>query len=531
MIGEEGFKQFYKTNLKLSEPEYQRFLGSVNTPLPRTFRMLNYRGDVETALVPLLLDAGFIYSQEVVSTLPVRLMQLTPEHIVLDMCAAPGSKSTQIVQNVRLLVANEVSAKRCNVLVSNLKKTPSASIVVTSQDACSFPLIRLPADAGEPSPLYFDRILCDVPCSSDGTVRKDRKILERWQVNTSLFTLQVKILKRAAKLLKRDGLIVYSTCTFSPIENEAVVQKFCSECAFEVVDCTKIFDLDVKRVGPSGCYEDQQSAGCAEILPNDIYKITGDPLVSKVPQQFVFREGLKDWNPFVERTNDTQALFATSSAELRNCLRVMPHDQDTGGFFIAVLRRKPTGDDGGARSMACRLEPSAASGDASACGAATADGPETCENSRQKFEAVDDTLASYIKDYYGLKGAEVLVTESRVIRCVDRLAFLVAKCPRLKVVSVGVRAFEKNNFSVEKTSSYRISYEYTQLVWKQLERVVHVGKDEFKAMMEEFCPITTHIEGCVVFECEGFVCPGFVNNGKGMFFMNKQVKEVMRRIL
>jgi 16S rRNA C967 or C1407 C5-methylase (RsmB/RsmF family) len=529
MLGEEGFKQFYRANLKLSEHDYQRFLDTIATPLPRTFRMLDYHRDIDATLVPLLLDAGFIYSQEVVSMLPLRFMQLSPDHLVLDMCAAPGSKTTQMAQHVRLLVSNEASAKRCNVLVTNLKKTPSANVVVTNQDACSFPMINLPSAACEPFLLLFDRILCDVPCSSDGTIRKDKKILEKWHVNTSLFRLQVKILKRAAKLLKPEGFIVYSTCTFSPLENEAVVQAFCDECAFEIVDCSAIFDLSIKRIGLSGHYEDE-NAGDAAVLPDGIYKVAAEQ-VTKVARQFVFREGLTEWDPFIEKTKDTQAFFPKNNTELRRCLRVMPQDQDTGGFFIALLRRRTTCDMGIGKSVVRVSKFQEASNNQMENFDVVEKKFEVWEHPHPRFQLVDDVLSSRIRDYYGLKTTDVLVTESKIIRSASPLAFLVSRCPRLKVISVGVKAFEKNNFSVEKTSSYRISYEYAQLMWRTIGRVVHTSKDEFKAMMEGFCPIKAHIEGCVVFECEGFVCPGFVNNGKGMFFMNKQIKEVVRRIL
>lgn len=547
MHGEEGFKKFYRTNFNMSEQDYRNFVESLERPLPRTFRSMGFRGEIKPSNLPLLLDAGLVYAQEVVSALPCSFLQLGPAHVVLDMCAAPGSKATQMASQVRLLVANDASASRSSVLVSNLKKTPSAGVVVTSHDARFFPTIRLahmPSCAAS-APLYFDRILCDVPCSSDGTVRKNRKVLDNWHVNTTLFSLQYGILQRAGQLLGAGGLIVYSTCSLSPIENEAVVQKFCADNSFEVVDCSGMFNIEVRSWG-SECTGPGANRSGRGVLPEDMYWIAdgSETVAACSNRRFVFREGLTHWNPFVEMSEHTVDLFPRHCEALRRCLRVMPHDQDTGGFFIAVLRRREAEKDGceGALqvgeaevlesaerlrtallSKECEREPRAG------CGGCAAASPCCRPNRRNaKFLPIDRTLDVLIRKYYGLNTSDMLVTQSKIVRCVSPLAFLVSASPRLKVLSAGVKAFEQNNFSSEKACSYKISFEYAQVVWRSVQRAVPVSKEEFRHMMDGFWPLQKDVEGCVVFVHEGFVCPGFANNGRGVLLMRKQVKRALK---
>ena len=116
--------------------------------------------------------------------------------------------------------------------------------MVTNLDASNYPVIRVPtSDRTRPQQLLFDRILCDVPCSGDGTLRKNIGIWKSWQVGDGnglhrfvvnsveglrlliYYSLQVRILQRAMKLLEKEGRIVYSTCSLNPVENEAVIAK------------------------------------------------------------------------------------------------------------------------------------------------------------------------------------------------------------------------------------------------------------------------------------------------------------------
>lgn len=219
-------------------------------------------------LFSLLADSGLIYYQEISSFLPVYLLKVEKNHKVLDMCSAPGSKTTQLIELTDYLVANEPNYKRRSVLVTNTSKFNTKSLVITTYDGRFFP-----------TQIKFDRILCDVPCSSDGTIRKDPSLLFDWSINKSIgiSKLQKSILKRGIQLLKNDGILIYSTCTFNKVENEDVLES---------------------------------------VLTDDYEIINVNHLL----------EGLSFVNGLTEKT--------------RNAIRIIPNKEDTGGFFISLIRKK-----------------------------------------------------------------------------------------------------------------------------------------------------------------------------------------------
>ena len=215
--------------------------------------------------------------------LPPLFLDVEPHHLVLDMCAAPGSKvrpicplslnpyimtshtqTSQLLELLHssssmlescippgLLIANDSDYKRTHLLIHQTSRLPSPAFVVTNVDASIFPTLSLPSEnTADPSGrktrssnLLFDRILCDVPCSGDGTIRKNVGIWKKWNpmeangvhrcVSTlarvswenqdNAASLQLRILQRAMRMLRTGGKIVYSTCSLNPVENEAVV--------------------------------------------------------------------------------------------------------------------------------------------------------------------------------------------------------------------------------------------------------------------------------------------------------------------
>lgn len=179
-------------------------------------------------------DAGFITRQETVSMVPPVVLAPQPDDIVLDMCAAPGSKTCQILEKLSTegcMIANDSSAQRAYMLVSQLRRIMHNNpvVMITSCDGQFFP-----------QTLSFDRILADVPCSGDGTSRKNIGIWKHWnQLGAlALHNLQLDIAWKGVQLLKVGGYIVYSTCSHNPIENEAVVAELLrkSEGCLELVD-------------------------------------------------------------------------------------------------------------------------------------------------------------------------------------------------------------------------------------------------------------------------------------------------------
>ena len=170
-------------------------------------------------LLKSLHETGRITRQEVVSMIPVLAMDISPGETVLDMCASPGSKTTQIAECLGdrgIVFANEISNSRANTLVSNVQRHASRSTIVINHDGRHIP--KVPMEG-------FDKILVDVPCTGSATTRKNPEVWGKWSPKggRSLHDLQINLLRKAVSLVRPGGVIVYSTCSLDPIENEAVV--------------------------------------------------------------------------------------------------------------------------------------------------------------------------------------------------------------------------------------------------------------------------------------------------------------------
>jgi NOL1/NOP2/sun family putative RNA methylase len=167
-----------------------------------------------------LHQSGRITQQEAASMMPVQALDVQPGHRVLDMCAAPGSKSTQIAEMLAgqgLVVASEPNPGRANHLISNVQRAGHLNVVAVREDGRHFPRVAEPG---------FDRVLVDAPCTGTGTTRKNTDVWSRWKPSDGehLSRLQAGILSRGALLLRPGGRMVYSTCSIDPVENEQVVE-------------------------------------------------------------------------------------------------------------------------------------------------------------------------------------------------------------------------------------------------------------------------------------------------------------------
>lgn len=142
-------------------------------------------------------DEGNVMRQELVSMIPPLLLDVQPGMRVLDMCAAPGSKTAQLIEALHgadqkgvptgMVIANDVDVRRCHMLVHQTKRLQSPCCVVTNHDATVFPQMYGPPHAdGVPNPIQFDRVLCDAPCSGDGTLRKNPMIWRTWTPNNAM---------------------------------------------------------------------------------------------------------------------------------------------------------------------------------------------------------------------------------------------------------------------------------------------------------------------------------------------------------
>lgn len=162
--------------------------------------------------------AGLVYFQEPSAMAPVCALPIEPDDYVLDLCAAPGGKSTQAAQKLGengLLVANEVVRKRAEVLVENLERCGVSNGVVTNET---------PQRLSQKYTEFFDKIIVDAPCSGEGMFRKEPQAVSEWSVahTKSCALRQQHIVDCAVQMLRPGGHMVYSTCTFAPVENEGI---------------------------------------------------------------------------------------------------------------------------------------------------------------------------------------------------------------------------------------------------------------------------------------------------------------------
>ena len=272
-------------------------------------------------LMALLHETGRITRQEAASMLPVRLLTAQQEILALDMCAAPGSKTTQLGERLHpdgVVVANEPVSGRLNMLVSNKSRLGLSNIVVTQHDGRHFG--RLP-------PPGFDAVLADVPCTGTATTRKNRDVWWDWtpKEGRKMFKMQVDITARGASLLVPGGHLVYSTCSLDPVENEAVVAEILRRCPhLELVP----LELDGITL--------HQGLTSWPILDE-----SGTPVA---PQE---ADNLPFFTPAHLGPDERMALGIGEmeqeqriAEQLPLCLRLWHDDNDTGGFFVAQFRHQ-----------------------------------------------------------------------------------------------------------------------------------------------------------------------------------------------
>ncbi len=164
--------------------------------------------------------AGLYYLQEPSAMTPADRLFVEEGDRVLDLCAAPGGKATELgarLSGSGLLVANDISHSRAKGLLKNLELFGIGNVLVTSEE---------PGKLTEYFPEYFDKILIDAPCSGEGMFRKERRMVKAWEEHGPQFfsKLQRSILTQAADMLRPGGMLLYSTCTFDPLENERAVE-------------------------------------------------------------------------------------------------------------------------------------------------------------------------------------------------------------------------------------------------------------------------------------------------------------------
>ena len=176
-------------------------------------------GELGRALEHLL---GYYYVQELASMLPIIALKPKPDETILDLCAAPGSKTTQIaaeMKNIGLIIVNEIHLGRIKVLESNLERCGVTNTIITRKEG------RVLCSKLKQKDFKFDKILLDTPCSGEGTLRSTPATYLMWNPKTikRLSRLQKQLFEAAFEILKVGGEIIYSTCTHAPEENEGVI--------------------------------------------------------------------------------------------------------------------------------------------------------------------------------------------------------------------------------------------------------------------------------------------------------------------
>jgi multisite-specific tRNA:(cytosine-C5)-methyltransferase len=335
---------------------------------------------------------GLINRQEAVSMVPPLLLDVQHGHSVLDLCAAPGSKSAQLLEALAnsasapkglsaggLVIANDADIKRCWMLAHQLKRFGAPNLMVTHHDAQNFPAVT-----------PFDRVLCDVPCSGDGTLRKAPDMWRRWtpMLGNGIHRLQKNILCRGVQLLSAGGRIVYSTCSMNPVENEAIVAdalRHFGPDVLELIDVTQELPQLKRRPGlvswkvkdTAGIMETGAFASDSPRSPNPaplkrmataaetpaeamifynkmdgeaVADAKGEVAADNVDIKGIPADGwFTKFSQVPERRQKrvVESLFPPSAEELASghfplerCMRLVPYDQDTGSFFVAVLVKK-----------------------------------------------------------------------------------------------------------------------------------------------------------------------------------------------
>jgi NOL1/NOP2/sun family putative RNA methylase len=301
-------------------PDFDAFLDAMQRPLRRTFRVNTHKATREQVL-ELMADlkpeplpwyelgfslardmtvsaeetdrvpstsigkriehfVGLIYVQEAASMAPPLVLQPQPGERVLDIAAAPGSKTTEMsamMRNTGIVISNDPSPTRVRGLIGNVDRAGCLNVTVCRMDGTSL---------GKALEGICDRVLVDAPCSSEGTIRKSAQALDRWsEAAIERFpSIQKRLIVAGYLALKPGGSMVYSTCTVAPEENESVVAHLLARCP----------EAEVSAAGLPG---------------------------------LVMRPGLREWG----RESFPEAIS--------RCRRILPQDNDTEPFFIALIRK------------------------------------------------------------------------------------------------------------------------------------------------------------------------------------------------
>jgi len=280
-------KSIRANTLKISPEELKKKLEKkswiIEQPFKKHPEIMIIKSDLQPGELGRSLEhlLGYYYVQEISSMLPVIALNPNPNETILDLCSAPGSKTTQIaakMKNTGVIIANDLKLGRIRILASNLERCGVMNTIITRSGG-----VELCKNLKEN--FQIDKILLDVPCSGEGIIRKFKEANKMWNIKkiSSLSKIQKSLFESAFELLKPEGELVYSTCTYAPEENE------------EVIDF--------------------------------ILKKFNNVKIEKISLPIKSREGIRKWQEKEYLEN------------VKYSHRIYPQDNNTGGFFIAKFKK------------------------------------------------------------------------------------------------------------------------------------------------------------------------------------------------
>lgn len=324
-------------------------------------------------------DCGLITRQELVSMIPPLLLDPSKDDLIFDMCAAPGSKTSQLLEMLYhdynksvdqksnsvenssafikgAVVCNDVDAKRAHLLTHQVKRINTSAMMVTNHAGQLFPsLVSYSQREDKPEYLkkekvFFDKVLVDVPCSGDGAIRKLPQKWKKWSNHEgmSLHNLQISLLIRAINMTKVGGTIVYSTCSLNPIENEAVLaevlkksENMCGSGTLELIDAHEklkgfkgrrgLHSWPVMTIKSTEKTDKELLEDDKEYKPEDLFNIYTSE--HKNTEEVLTNLKIKS-SMFPDEVTKMRDIY-----KIHNSIRVLPHDQNTGGFFVGIIKK------------------------------------------------------------------------------------------------------------------------------------------------------------------------------------------------
>ena len=232
--------------LKLSSEKLQQLLPFLEEPVAWSRDGFYYPEETVRPAKHPYYYAGLYYIQEPSAMLPAELLAAKPGERVLDLCAAPGGKSLQLAAQLAkdgLLVSNDIQPQRAKVLLKNLERYGVINTIVLNETPQRIAQVFLN---------FFDKILVDAPCSGEGMFRKEPDMAKDWsEAEVQKYAgWQADILEVVPQLLRPDGEIVYSTCTFSPEENEQQISTFlAAHPDFSLLEMRRLWPHEIKGEG------------------------------------------------------------------------------------------------------------------------------------------------------------------------------------------------------------------------------------------------------------------------------------------